>query len=126
MKQLGIFSGLQLTWWQVINSALSPHALRLEVLIARYISVADAAMLAALQRLEICQFMDMLRGQLGFDDDIILEVFWRSLLQSVAALDKELENAVAQHDDRGAVLGPASYIDLAIQFLADGIKPHSA
>jgi hypothetical protein len=125
MRQLGILSGPQLTWWQVINKALSPQALRLEVLIARYVGVADATTLAALQGLEVCLFMDVLRGRILFDDDLILEVFWRSLIQSLAALDAELEAALMLHEDRGAVLGPASYIDFPLGQIEKGEKPQS-
>lgn len=121
MRQLGIF-GQQLTWWQVINAGLSPRALRLEVLIARYISVADAATLSALQGIETCLFMDVLQGKIAFDDDIILDVFWRSLIQSLAALDIELAAMLRQHGDLGATLGPATYIDMVIDFIERGVK----
>lgn len=118
MRQLGILSGPQLTWWQIINSALTPQALRLEVLIARYVTVADAPTLAALQELEVCLFMDVLRGRTAFDDDLILEVFWRSLIQSLDALDRELERALADHDDIDALLGPGAYLGFAIDQIA--------
>lgn len=121
LRQLGILSGPQLTWWQVINVTLSPNSLRLEVLIARYINVADAPTLAALQGIETCLFMDILRGRIIFDDDVILEVFWRSLIQSVANLDISISEMLEPHDDRGAVLGPASYVDQALQFIEQGV-----
>jgi hypothetical protein len=117
MMQLGVISGGQLTWWQVIHHALSPDALRLEVLIARYIGVADAPTLAALQGLEVCIFSDVLRGRISFDDDIILEVFWRSLIQSLAALDQELYAALDHHADRAAVLGSDMYVKFVLDSL---------
>lgn len=132
MLQLGVLSGPKLTWWQAINLALSPDALRLEVLIARYITVADAPTLAALQRLEASLFMDVLRGRLVFDDDIMLESFWRDLIQSLAALDAELEIALREHIDRGAVLGAASYINFVVgqiergSDLRDAMNPHGS
>ena len=101
------------------------EGLRFEVLIARYINVADAPTLAALQGIETCLFMDVLRGMLVFDDDIILEVFWRSLIQSLAKLDIELSAMLELHEDRGALLGPASYVDQAIDFIERNVERQS-
>ena len=117
MRQLGVLGGPQLTWQQVVWTYLSPQALRPETLIARYIAVADSPTLAALQGLETCFFMDTIRGRFPFDDDIVLEIFWRSLIQSLAALDKELGLALDQHEDRGAILGHAPYAEMALGFI---------
>lgn len=123
MLELGILTGPHLTWWQVITRTLSPSALRLDVLIARYVSIADAEMLAALQALENCIFMDFVTGRLVFDDDKCLVIFWRSLIQSLAILDERLTIALREHEGRDAVLGPNSYIDFAIGQIEKGSFP---
>jgi hypothetical protein len=119
VRQLGWINGPEISWWDAIRLILSPTALRLDILIARYVSVANAETLAALQGLETSAFADFLRGQLSFDDDIVLEIFWRSLIQSLAKLDAELALALEQHDDRGAIVGPPSYLAMAMRRLAD-------
>lgn len=112
---LGHRTGPQQSWKEAIFTYLSPQALRLETLIARYVGVADAPMLAALQGLETCLFMDVIRGIFPFDDKLMREVFWRSLVESLSALDKELGLALDQHDDRGSLPGHASYADQLLQ-----------
>jgi hypothetical protein len=122
MRKLGLITGPQASWKDVIFRGLSPEALRLESLIARYITVADSPILAALQGLETSMFADVMRGRIVYADDAILRVvMWRSLIQSLAALDTELEVALTRHPDRGAALGPASYVDLAITFVEQGV-----
>lgn len=112
MRTLGILNGSQLTWQQVIWSGLSPRALRLETLIARYMTVADAQMLAALQQFESTIFTEVIEGRLVFDDNIMLEIFWRSMIQCLAGLDDELSLAMVR-EERGS-LRPAQYVDLAM------------
>lgn len=122
MQRLGLVTAPQQSWKNIIFHGLSPQALRLETLIARYVTVADSPVLAALQGLETSMFADYLRGRLVYSDNPISNLMlWRSLIHSLTALDEELEGALAQHTDRGARLGPGSYIDLAINFVEGGV-----
>jgi hypothetical protein len=117
MRLLGILSGPQLTWQQVIWAVLSPQALRLETLVSRYMTVADAPTLAALQAFEAAVFTQVIEGRLVFDDDVILEIFWRSMIQCLSDLDDEIAIALTRHDDRAVSTGPASYVLSALEHI---------
>lgn len=120
MRQLGVLSGRQMTWWEYISKALSPTALRLDIIIARYVSVADSKLLSTLQEFESSIFMDVLIGKILFDDDVIKEIFWRSIIQSIASFDMQIEEGLAEHNDISTITGPSSYIDFAVEQIERG------
>jgi hypothetical protein len=117
-RMLGILDGRKPSWKTVVFAGLSPQALRLDVLIARYVSVADVRLLAALQGLETCLLMDLICGRMTFEDvDHLREVMWRSLIQSLDKLDVELRPAMEFASGAKAVLGRDAYMMIAIEWI---------
>lgn len=121
MDLLGWRDQPQATWGQVIARGLSPTALRLETLIARYTSTADPKLRAALHAVENSLLMDFLRGQLRPGGSHLHPIFWRSLFQSMAKVYAELGPAMDRHADRGSINGPAPYLEGSIHFLEQGV-----
>lgn len=118
--QLAIFTPGTVRWREVIFGGLSPKALRLEILIARYVATGDPQLVAAMQALETCLFLEAIRGRIVFSGKYVPAAYWGSLLQSYAGLRAALEPALAIHQDVGKGLGAGPYAELAANFIERG------